>query len=104
MNDPSERYATPARALCLGISREWGPAEEVLEAFAETGWNGWFPVWNPGEDLRPAAARGAALGLAVQSVHAPWGKAAPPRVRAGVFANREATFRKGRIFPLAISR
>jgi sugar phosphate isomerase/epimerase len=71
-----ERATENGRPLCLGISKEWGPAEEVLETLAETGWNGWFPVWNPGDDLRPAAARGAALGLSVQSVHAPWGRAA----------------------------
>ena len=76
MNEPSKRSAASARALCLGVSKEWGAAENVLDALAETGWNGWFPVWNPGDDLRPAAARGAALGLAVQSVHAPWGRAA----------------------------
>lgn len=64
------------RPLCLGLSREWGPMDQTIDLLAETGWNGWFAVWRPGEDLRPVAARGAELGLAVQSVHAPWGKAA----------------------------
>ena len=73
---PSVSPSSSSRPLCLGISKEWGPREPVLEALAETGWNGWFAVWRPGDDLRPAAARGEALGLAVQSVHAPWGKAA----------------------------
>lgn len=64
------------RPLCLGISNSWGKPEEILELLAETGWNGWFAVRRPGDDLRPVVSRGAALGLAVQSVHAPWGKAA----------------------------
>ena len=68
--------ADAGRPLCLCISREWGPAEAVLDLLAETGWKGWFAVWRPGDDLRPVAGHGAALGLAVQSVHAPWGRAA----------------------------
>lgn len=66
----------PDAPLCLGISKEWGRTEDVLDALAETGWNGWFAVWHPGDDLRPAVAHGASLGLAVQSVHAPWNRAA----------------------------
>ena len=64
------------RPLCLGISAEWGAMERTTELLAETGWNGWFAVWHPGDDLRPLAARGASLGLATESVHAPWGRAA----------------------------
>ena len=50
--------------------------EASLDLLAETGWNGWFAVWRPGDDLRPLARRAEALGLVAQSVHAPWGKAA----------------------------
>lgn len=64
------------RPLCICVNGGWGPVDETLEAVAATGWDGWFSIWRPGEDLRPAAARGGALGLMVQSVHAPWGRAA----------------------------
>ena len=76
MQTAQQGTAGAARPLCLGISKEWGPAEASLDLLAEAGWNGWFAVWRPGDDLRPLAARGASLGLATQSVHAPWGKAA----------------------------
>ncbi len=62
--------------ICLGISKNWGSVECTLELMADIGWKGWFCVWKPGDDLRPVAARADSLGLATQSVHAPWGKAA----------------------------
>jgi sugar phosphate isomerase/epimerase len=64
------------RTLCIGLGKQWGPLETSLETAAETGWNGYFTVWKPGEDLRPLAVRARSLGLFPQSVHAPWGKAA----------------------------
>ena len=67
---------TKTRPLCLCLSRNWGPLEASLDLLAETGWNGWFAVWRPGDDFRTAASRADALGLFVQSLHAPWGKAA----------------------------
>ena len=67
MNETNaSQNAGAARPLCLCISKEWGPMETSLDLLAETGWNGWFAVWKPGDDLRPLAARGAALGLAVE--------------------------------------
>ena len=64
--------------------------EETIDLLAETGWNGWFAVRRPGDDLRPLAARGAERGLAVQSVHAPWGRAAdlwgPDEAKGGAAA------------------
>lgn len=64
------------RTFCICLSKNWGPLEPSLDVAAETGWNGYFTVWKPGEDLRPLAARARSLGLFLQSVHAPWGKAA----------------------------
>ena len=76
MNDASNRKTAAARPFCLGLSKTWGEPAETLRLMAETGWNGFFPVWTPGEDLRPLARLGADSGLFMQSVHAPWGKAA----------------------------
>ena len=67
---------TNTRPLCLCLSRNWGPLEASLDLLAETGWNGWFSVWRPGDDFRPATSHAASCGLFVQSLHAPWGKAA----------------------------
>ena len=67
---------TKTRTLCLCLARNWGPFEASLDLLAETGWNGWFIVWRPGDDFRPVASHAAARGLFVQSLHAPWGKAA----------------------------
>lgn len=64
------------RPLCICASNNWGPLDEVLGKIAEAGWNGWFTVWKPGLDLGAAAALGESLGLFVQSVHAPWNRAA----------------------------
>ena len=77
MSTPPDNRTTGAeRPLCLCVSREWGAPQDFVETVAETGWNGWFAVWRPEADLSLAAKRGAAAGLAVQSVHAPWGRAA----------------------------
>lgn len=66
------------RNFCICLSKSWGPFAESLELAAEAGWNGYFTVWRPeDEDTLAALARRAnELGMAVQSVHAPWGKAA----------------------------
>lgn len=64
------------RKFCICLSKSWGPLEPSLELAAETGWDGCFTVWAPGEDLRPIAARARSLGLFLQSIHAPWNKAA----------------------------
>ncbi len=62
---------------CLGISKNWGvPEIDVPALLAESGWNGFFPCWKQGDDLKALARRGAEFGLELQSVHAPWGKAA----------------------------
>lgn len=76
MNKSDDILSGAARPLCLGISKDWGPWDASIDTLAETGWNGWFAVWREDVDLPALARRGAALGLAVQSVHAPWGKAA----------------------------
>ena len=75
------QFRTPSpgganRPLCIALSKSWGPLEELLSIAADTGWNGFFTVWKPGDDLRPLARQAIALGLIHQSVHAPWGKAA----------------------------
>lgn len=67
---------TNDRALCLGVSREWGDGVAVLSELAAAGWEGWFSVWRPGCDIAKMAKQGEALGLILQSVHAPWGRAA----------------------------
>ena len=66
----------PARPFCICLAKSWGPLDASLALAADTGWNGFFTVWSPGEDLRPIARTAASLGLAYQSVHAPWGRAA----------------------------
>ena len=65
-----------SRPFCIGLSKGWGPLDESLDLAAKAGWNGFFVCWNPGDDLRPLAAKARELGMLYQSVHAPWGKAA----------------------------
>lgn len=45
---------------------------------AETGWDGYFTVWKPEDEgeLAALAKKAGEIGMAVQSVHAPWGRAA----------------------------
>lgn len=81
MNVSDTLSAPPARQdqlrFCLGLSKNWGvPQTEQLSLLAETGWNGYFPCWRPGDDLEELARHGSSLGLELQSVHAPWGRAA----------------------------
>ncbi|MBR1835908.1 MAG: sugar phosphate isomerase/epimerase [Kiritimatiellae bacterium] len=69
--------AFAGRPLCLGLSKSMGkPIADLPDDLAETGWEGCFALWTPGSDMTPLARRCKALGLVLQSLHAPWNKAA----------------------------
>lgn len=67
-----------SKVFCICLSKEWGPLEKSLELAADAGWNGYFTVWTPEDEkeLVALARRADEIGILVQSVHAPWGRAA----------------------------
>ena len=62
--------------LCLAISKNWQAPEQSIRLLADVGWDGFFVIWAPGDDLRHLARIASDSGMRFQSVHTPWNKAA----------------------------
>lgn len=61
--------------LCIGLLGRTGLTEEQqLDLIKAVGFDGYFPCWYEGLDLKALVAYGDSLGLRLQSVHAPFGK------------------------------
>lgn len=50
--------------------------ERQLELIKKTGFDGFFPCWSPDLDLDAIMRKANEIGLQLQSIHAPWGRAA----------------------------
>ncbi len=59
----------------IGISVGGRPSAETLRLLRSTGFDAISPAWDPAGDLDAVAAEAAACGLALQSLHAPFGRA-----------------------------
>lgn len=64
------------RNLCLGLGGFGVSGTEQLEIFARTGFDAYFMGWGSRNNPEEVVRRGRELGLELQSIHAPWGKAA----------------------------
>ena len=60
--------------LCLAISKHWQATEDSLSLLADVGWEGFFTVWAPDDNLRHLSRLASETGMLFQSVHAPWDK------------------------------
>lgn len=60
--------------LCLALSGEFGVTEkEQIELFKKVGFDGFFPMFYKGKDLKELKNIGDNEGMLFQSVHAPFG-------------------------------
>lgn len=65
------------KQLCMNVSERFGlPLERQLELLKQVGFDGYFPTRKRELDLAALVGKARALGLLLQSIHAPWGKMA----------------------------
>lgn len=65
------------KQFCLGLSKACGlPFEDQLEILKNTGFDGFFLVWDRNMDLDGLTEKAKQVGMYFQSLHAPWDKAA----------------------------
>lgn len=65
------------KRLVLGLIENWKiPYVEQLELWKQSGFDGFFLVWNKDLDMTNICNKADELGLFFQSLHAPWNKAA----------------------------
>lgn len=63
--------------LALGTNEQFKiPVEEQIKLFHKTGFEGFFTDWSEDEDIAHYRQLANELGMAYQSIHAPFGKAA----------------------------
>lgn len=65
------------KRLILGLYESWPmPYEEQLTLWKQSGFDGFFLIWNRELDMAGIRKKADELGLFFQSLHAPWGRAA----------------------------
>lgn len=65
------------KTLCLSVNPQFGVSgEEQIRLFHAAGFDAYFLPWDEGIDLEPCVALGKELGMILQSIHAPFTKAA----------------------------
>lgn len=65
------------RKLALAMISNCGLSiEQQLELIKKTGFDGFFPCWSAELDLDAMMRKANEVGLQLQSIHAPWGRAA----------------------------
>lgn len=65
------------QTLCLSVNPQFGiSGEEQIRMFHAAGFDGYFLPWDEGVDLSSCVALGNELGMILQSIHAPFTKAA----------------------------